>query len=125
MVISAAGVYIVAYVLLGFTLNYDIAIFAAIVSAGAGRLPDMIEPSKKGGWNHRKVFHGYVVFQLTGLATLITFMVAAITTFIVGINWTFILFALPFGYFLHLVADSMTKMGLPRKGGKAYHLLGG
>ena len=70
-------------------------------------LPDVIEPAKH--YTHRKFFHSKRVLVFLSKYVLPSF-------FILGIFWrdSFYLFFGVLGYIVHLLADSTTKMGLPK-----------
>ncbi|MHA1222770.1 MAG: hypothetical protein ACTSP3_05850 [Candidatus Heimdallarchaeaceae archaeon] len=71
-------------------------------------LPDIIEPPTDRF--HRATFHSYYTLGITGVIGLISLVLI----FVLGSNIiTIIIIALSLGYFIHLVLDSQTKMGLP------------
>ena len=122
-IIGALGTYLVMFVLGGFQFMpaTDVFIYAIAAAVLGSLLPDILEPAKH--WTHRKNLHSYDTMVLLGKATGIIFIPTAILSVVFGFNYLIPVFAVPFGYFLHLVADSTTKMGLPRKNG-AWHFLG-
>ena len=70
------------------------------------RMPDWIEPSSRGGYKHRGFFHSRVM--------LVCLMVAIVISYVYAQDpWYYFPFFFIQGYISHLLADSMSKMGLP------------
>lgn len=97
-----------------FGLGIEVIIAIAIASIIGSMLPDVIEPSLH--WTHRKEFHSNNARHIMGVLSLFLFVAMFLQViFGLGVNYSFAIFAFVFSYFLHLVADSTTKMGLPDK----------
>lgn len=84
-------------------------------SAMAGSaFPDRLEPPVH--WTHRKKWHSRKMFRITGLISAVFFM---FTFMLISYGFTasvmFIPMSFSFSYFLHLLTDSGTPMGLPDK----------
>ena len=75
-------------------------------------IPDRIEPATS--CRHRGLFHSvsalFVVFCLFGLTALIALVIAFFSEF----SAFYLLSCFFLGYLFHLLADSITPMGLPR-----------
>ena len=79
--------------------------FAFLGSAIGSAAPDVLEPAKH--WTHRKFWHSKRMLRNSVYGMLILIL----PSFLLPILWLGFYFF--FGYFLHLLADSLTKMGLP------------
>lgn len=90
------------------------AFYAWLIGTGMGAwgasMPDVLEPSKRGGPNHRSFFHSIVV--LAGMCYLIY---AILTDQLILKDRMDLLFILPFvaGYVSHLAVDWRSPKRLP------------
>lgn len=118
LTIGVLGVIVVIGIVTGFTFNMesDILAYVLVASAIGSILPDTIEPARH--WSHRKAWHSKRAFDLTGKVSGIAFLIALVPTFFIEVSLLYIVFALPFGYFLHLLTDSGSYVGLPTETGK-------
>ena len=70
------------------------------------RMPDWIEPSSRGGYRHRGLFHSRVMLFCLLVGIMVSYLYARDPWF-----YSPLFFIL--GYISHLLADSTSKMGLP------------
>lgn len=86
----------------------SIVLIGAAVGGQFGLLPDILEPSKKKHWRHRRFFHSYTVMLLLVLFFLKTESNPALHDLVQH----FFTVAIA-GYLSHLLLDSRTPSGLP------------
>jgi phosphatidylserine synthase len=71
--------------------------------------PDLIEPAQIHSFRHRRFFHSWKLLKIISILTIIVIILWLIFKFSVLLYiGSFLL-----GYIIHLLLDSMTKMGLP------------
>ncbi len=80
-------------------------LYGVILSVIGSGMPDVIEPAYN--WTHRSRFHSKKILRFSAGIFSIT---AIIGLFIPGIFYISCFFL---GYMFHLLADSLTKVGLP------------
>jgi uncharacterized membrane protein len=90
--------------LIGFTIgtNWLIGVFLA---AFGSVIPDQLEPASH--WTHRGKFHSKKTLGIAGKVFAVTAIIALFTPIFYYISCFFL------GYMFHLLADSMTPVGLP------------
>lgn len=114
-IIGMIGSFLVVALFLGWerALGNTEAMLAIIIGGFAGLLPDFLEPAKH--WTHRKFWHSQRVMKKVGMVSAVTFAFVMLQFLLgFGVGFTFIVFAVPFSYFLHLAADMTTPAGLPK-----------
>jgi len=85
-----------------------IVLISAAIGGQFGLLPDILEPSKRKKWRHRRFFHSYTVLVL-----LLWFTYQTETNLELS-DFTRHLFTVAAaGYLSHLLLDSRTPAGLP------------
>ena len=91
----------------------ELLFFLVLISALAGSsLPDKLEPPVH--WTHRARWHSRRMFKRTGFVSAAIFLFTFILiSYGFGATVMFIPMSFSFSYFLHLLADSRTPMGLP------------
>ncbi|MCE7749477.1 MAG: hypothetical protein GPJ51_13905 [Candidatus Heimdallarchaeota archaeon] len=106
----AIGAPIIIGMLVGFADSFAAGLWQALLGlfllAVGSVLPDWLEPPTH--WNHRQENHSKETLYGTGI-----FSAVSIVLVILHDSAWIILFGLLFGYSLHLLLDSTTKMGLP------------
>lgn len=75
-------------------------------------IPDWIEPATS--YRHRGLFHSFSTLMAVGLLFGSTALIAVITAFLSAFSAFYLISCFFLGYLFHLLADSITPMGLPR-----------
>ncbi len=84
--------------------------FIALVAGSV--IPDIIEPATS--WRHRSLFHSFRALFTIIILFIATGLLALVTAFFSDFSAFFLLSCFFLGYVFHLLADSVTPMGLPR-----------
>ncbi|MDD1686830.1 metal-dependent hydrolase [Methanoregula sp.] len=102
-----------AYVIGGIvsTIN-DPWIWGGLAVVIGSIIPDWIEPATN--FQHRGLFHSIGSLKAVGLLFGSTALIALIIAFFSTFSAFYIISCFFLGYFFHLLADSITPMGLPR-----------
>ena len=79
-------------------------LYGVILTVIGSGIPDILDPPTH--WTHRKEFHSKKTLRLTGLIFSITAIIGLFSTIFFYISCFFL------GYVFHLLADSLTKVGL-------------
>jgi hypothetical protein len=77
-------------------------VILAVIGSG---IPDILEPASH--WTHRDKFHSKKTLRLSGMIFSITALIGLFFPICFYISCFFL------GYMFHLLADSLTKVGLP------------
>ena len=92
------------YPLVGLSISttWLYGVILAVIGSG---IPDILEPAYH--WNHRDKFHSKKTLKISGGIFSITAIIGLFSPLSFYISCIFL------GYFFHLLADSLTKVGLP------------
>jgi len=104
-----SGISLIIMILYGLFLgliNKTDLIWACVGVYLGGILPDILEPPLD--YTHRQYFHSWEFLKRLGILLPITFVLS------IFFQWMLFVFLIIIGYIAHLLADSTTKMGLPR-----------
>lgn len=86
-------------------------IFGLLAVIVGSIIPDILEPATT--WKHRARWHSKRTLQLFFKISAVTAVLGFLSAFIQPFYIFYILAGFPMGYWLHLRADSTTKVGLP------------
>lgn len=75
-------------------------------------IPDWIEPATS--FRHRGRYHGIGALMTAGLLFGVSALIAVVIAFFSTFSAFYLVSCFFLGYFFHLLADSITPMGLPR-----------
>jgi len=87
-------------------------IWGVIAAVIGSVIPDKIEPATS--FRHRGLFHSMGALRTAGLLFGVSALTAVIIAFFSPFPAFYIISCFFLGYFFHLLADSITPMGLPR-----------
>lgn len=105
---AIAGLFLaVAFFFLLDWLKLSSATGGALMILIGAVLPDWIEPSYH--YTHRSFWHSKKILKIVAWPIIPLFLLGFLTNFFFWISYLLL------GYALHLVMDSTTKMGLPKK----------
>jgi inner membrane protein len=110
--IHILSAFILAFVLIllfsllsGVNITETNELFALMTIIGT-IVPDLIEPARN--YRHRKIFHSKLMLKILVIVFFITIILG-----LIGLYFMYFASAFIAGYILHLILDSLTKMGLP------------
>jgi membrane-bound metal-dependent hydrolase YbcI (DUF457 family) len=93
------------------TTNYPWLSGLFVASLGSA-VPDIVEPAS--GWNHRGFCHGKGTLNLMLLLFSLSAFIALISSPFPNLIFMYLASCFFLGYVFHLLADSLTPMGLPK-----------
>ena len=93
------------------TTNYPW-LFGLFVAALGSAVPDIVEPAS--GWRHRGFCHGKGTLNLMILLFSISALIALSSSPFPDLLFIYLASCFFLGYMFHLLADSLTPMGLPK-----------
>ncbi len=97
-------------ILTPITIGY--AFWGFLIAAFGSVMPDVIEPAYD--YTHRGYFHGTGLLKLSAIGFTITGLIGFLTAINSLFYYSYLLSGFFLGYASHLLADSTTKMGLPK-----------
>jgi hypothetical protein len=86
-------------------------VFGILAVVAGSLLPDILEPAT--GARHRSICHGWRALGFTGMAFLLTAIPVLFSPVVPHLPLVFPISCFFLGYAAHLLADSLTRTGLP------------